>query len=188
MFQPAAQPVGQQHLLDAARQLHRHPHRLPAARRAARLDRRRPDLLPLGRAQLRRAGLLHQVAGRSGRCAAGRRPVSDGRPAQSGRRRRRAGLGRRGRDLPLDDVRRIWRPAAAGKALSGDDPVHRVLREAEHARRFASRAVPLLRRLAQHRGRHADGRDPHRLLRPQHAARRPGGRSARQARRRGEVP
>ncbi len=43
---PDGQHALSQHLSDAAGQLHRHPHRLPAARRAAGLDGRRPDLRP----------------------------------------------------------------------------------------------------------------------------------------------
>ena len=62
------------------------PDRLPPARRAAGLDRRRPGLHPHGHAQLRRPGVLHQVAGRPDRRPAARRPVPDGRPGQ-GRRR-----------------------------------------------------------------------------------------------------
>ena len=76
VLRPDAQQAPQQRLLDPAGQLHRHPHRLPPARRAAGLDRRRPGLRPHGHAQLRRAGLLHQVAGRPGRRPAARRPVS----------------------------------------------------------------------------------------------------------------
>ena len=115
-----------------------------------------------------RAGVLHQVAGRSGRRPARGRPVPDGRPGEGGRGRRRAGLGRRRRDLPLDDLRSLRRPARAGAALRGDDALHRVLPQAQHARPAAARAVPLLRRLAEHQGRHAQGRDLHGLLRLQH--------------------
>ena len=68
-----------------------------------------------------------------------RRPVPDGRAGESGRRRRRPGLGRRGRDLPLDDLRGLRRPPGAGAAVPLDDQVHRVLPQAEHARAAAAR-------------------------------------------------
>ena len=64
----------------------------------------------------------------------------DGRAGQGRRRRRRAGLGRRRRDLPLDDLPGLWRPPAAGAALSRDGPVRRVLPQPEHARLAAARS------------------------------------------------
>ena len=95
-------------------------------------------------------------------------------PCQVRRRRRRPGLGRRRRDLPLDHLRGLWRPPRPGAALRRDEALHRVLPPAQHARIAAAREVPLLRRLAQHQGRHAQGRHLHRLLRPQHRADGPG--------------
>ena len=58
----------------------------------------------------------------------------------------------------------------ARAAVSLDGQVRRVLPQAEHARAAAAGEVPLLRRLAEHRRRHAQGRHLHRLLRPQHQA------------------
>ena len=173
VLRPDAQPAPQQHLLDPAGQLHRHPHRLPPARRAAGLDGRRPGLHPHGHAQLRRPGVLHQVAGRPGRRPARRRPVPDGRPGEGRRRRRRTRLGRRRRDLPLDDLPGLRRPPAARAAVSLDGQVRRVLPQAQHARAAAAGEVPLLRRLAEHRRRHAQGRHLHGLLRPSAPGSRP---------------
>ena len=68
-----------------------------------------------------------------------RRPVPDGRPGEGGRRRRRPGLGRRRRDLPVDDLRGLRRPPPAGAALRVDEALHRVLPQAQHARPAAAR-------------------------------------------------
>ncbi len=165
---PMLNQLLQQHLLDAAGQLHRHPDRLPPARRAAGLDRRCPGLHRHGGLDLRRPGVLHQVAGGPDRRPARRRPVPDGRAGEGGRRRRRPGLGRCRRHLPLDDLPGLRRPPAAGAAVSLDGQVRRVLPQAEHARAAAAQAIPLLRRLAEHQRRHAQGRHLHRLLRTQH--------------------
>ena len=73
-----------------------------------------------------------------------------------------------GRHLPVDDLPGLRRPPAAGAAISLDGQVRRILPQAEHARLAAAQAVSLLRRLAEHRRRHAQGRHLHRVFRTQH--------------------
>ena len=68
----------------------------------------------------------------------------------------------------MDDLPGLWRPPRAGAAVSLDGQVRRVLPQAQHARPASAGQVPLLRRLAEHQCRHAQGRHLHRLLRPQH--------------------
>ncbi len=60
-------------------------------------------------------------------------------------------------------------------------------RKPEHRRLAAAQGIPLLRRLAEHQCRHAQGRHLHRLFRAQHSPLEPGRRSAGQDRRRGQV-
>ena len=52
--------------------------------------------------------------------------------------------------------------------VSLDGQVRRVLPQPEHPRLAAAQAIPLLRRLAEHQRRYAQGRDLHRIFRPQH--------------------
>ena len=133
LLRPDGQHAVPQHLPDAAGQLHRHPDRLPAARRAAGLDGRRPDLRPHRHVQHRRRGVLHEVAGgRRGRPARRRRLLRC--LAAQGRDGRRHGrLGRRRRDLPLDDLPGLRRHAHPRGALRRDAELDRVLQG--HARK-----------------------------------------------------
>jgi alpha-L-rhamnosidase len=84
------------------------------------------------------------------------------RRAARGRGRGGGGVGRRRRDLPVDAVPGLRRPRAAGSPLPVDDPVDRVLREEQPGAAAAGRRV---RRLAEHRRGHAEGRPRDRLLR-----------------------
>jgi len=109
-----AQQTPRQHLLDPARQLHRHPHRLPAARRAARLDRREPRSTS---APPRSCA----TSNRSSTNGSSISPTASGptgssrwlRPGESRRRRRRPGLGRR----PASSARGLSTKSTATKRL-----------------------------------------------------------------------
>ena len=86
MFQPAGQPALPQHHLGPERQLLRGADRLPAARRADGLDGRHAVLRPHGRLQLRRAGVLHPLAGHDVRGLAACRRIIRPRRARRGLR------------------------------------------------------------------------------------------------------
>ena len=72
---PLRRPAARERRLGHARQLPRHPHRLPPARRAPRLDRRPPGVRPDRALPLRHCRLARLVAGRPRRRARRRRPV-----------------------------------------------------------------------------------------------------------------
>ena len=72
VLRPAGQPAPRERRLEHARQLPRHPDRLPAARRAPGLDRRHPGLRADRLLPLRRGRLPPVLAGRPGRRAGGR--------------------------------------------------------------------------------------------------------------------
>ena len=113
LFRSAAQPVAVEHPVGAAGQLPQRAHRLPAARRADGLDGRRPGIHPHGHVQRRRGGVLYQVAGRRGRRAVARGRFRRHLAGRADARLwpRHARLGRRRRDLPVDHLPGLWRPA-----------------------------------------------------------------------------
>ena len=115
------EPALLQRRLGPARQLRRCADGLPAARRAARLDGRRPGLRQDRGSQHGRGRVLREVAARP-RGQPGRERAHSARRAcapreLSGGLGWRAGLGRRGRHLPLDDPPLLRGPAAPGGAL-----------------------------------------------------------------------
>ncbi len=172
-----ARPALPQHRLGPAGQLHQRPHRLPAAGRAPRLARRRADLRPHRLLQPRRRRLLRQVARRRGR-----RPASLGRlarhraPAELSRGGS-AGLGRRGRDRPVDGVEDVRRPGRARAALRRHDGVDGLPRARQLRLPADQGPRAQLQRLARTgQRRHAPRAARHRVL---GLRRRPDGRACR---------
>ena len=84
---------------------------------------------------------------------------------QGGKIGRRARLGRRRCDLPLDDVSDLWRSAHLGTPSARDDALGGVVPHAQHRPDPRQGSRPRLRRLALHRRQHAEGCDRHRVFR-----------------------
>ena len=119
-----------------------------------------------GVAELRRAVVLHQVAGGPDRRPARRRPVPDGRPGQGRRGRRRAGLGRRWRDLPVDDLPVYGDRRVLERQYPSMVKFIEFCRKRSTPDLLPPKQVPLLRRLAEHQRRHAEGCHLHGLSSP----------------------
>ena len=124
-----AESTAEQHPVESARQLRRSTDRLPATRRTTRLDGRRTGVRAHGRVQSRRRRVFREVAGRSDRRAVRQRNRSAARTgaaaAADHARRRRARVGRRNRDLSVDDLPLLRRQARARAPLRRDEGVRR---------------------------------------------------------------
>ena len=116
----AFEPAHGQHRVGTTRQLRQRAHRLSATRRTARLDGRRAGVHPHGDGLGRRSRVLHELDGGRGRRADGRRRIPERRSPEPQRRGLRW-LGRRGRDLSVDDLPGIRRPAHPRTAPARDD-------------------------------------------------------------------